>query len=203
MPRSLRALRQSHRVIYITMLISALLSLTASLVLSIDAIQLAADPNAGFACDINSVISCGTVARSWQAQLLGFPNSYLGLMAEPVVITIAVAALGGVKFPRWFMLAAQAVYTIGLVFAYWLFFQSYLVINALCPWCLLVTLSTTLVWTSLMHVNIRDNNLYLPQRVHRGLKAFVEADLDLLVVLVWLVFLVTLIVVKYGPALVA
>lgn len=198
----LRELRQSRRVIFTTMLISALLSLTASLVLSIEAVVLAANPDAAFACDINSVISCGTVARSWQAQLLGFPNAFLGLMAEPVVITIAVASLGGVRFPRWFMLSAQIVYLIGLGFAYWLFFQSYLVINALCPWCLLITLSTTLVFTSLMHVNIKDNNLYLPTKVHRGLKSFVEADLDLLVVIVWLMILTTLVVVKYGPALV-
>ena len=37
-------------------------------------------------------------------------------------------------------------------------------IGALCPWCLLVTLSTTLVFTSLTHVNIRDGNLFLPAR---------------------------------------
>ena len=45
-------------------------------------------------------------------------------MAEPVVITIAVASLAGVRFPRGFMLAAQIVYGLGFVFAYWLFFES-------------------------------------------------------------------------------
>ena len=181
------------------MLVSALLSLTASFVLSVDAIVLAADPHAALACNINAVLSCGTVGASWQASLFGFPNAFLGLIAEPVVITIAVASLGGVRFPRWFMLSAQVVYTLGLIFAYWLFFQAYFVIGALCPWCLLVTLSTTLVFTSLTHVNIRDENLYLPGGVSTAARRFVAADLDVLVVGLFLLAIVTMVVVKYAP----
>src|SRR3954454_16454376 len=116
------------------MLFSACLSLTASFVLSVDAMRLAADPGTTLSCNINAVISCGTVAASWQAHLLGFPNAFLGLVAEPVVITIAVASLGGVRFPRWFMFSAQVVYTIGVLFAYWLLYQSMFNIGALCPW---------------------------------------------------------------------
>lgn len=200
--QGLRRLRQSNGWIYGTMLFSALLSLTASFVLAIDAVKLAADPNAALACNINAVLSCGTVGTSWQASLFGFPNAFLGLVAEPVVITIAVASLGGVRFPRWFMLLAQVVYTLGLIFAYWLFFQAFFVIGALCPWCLLVTLSTTLVFTSLTHVNIRDGNLFLPERASRVARAVVAADLDALLVAVWLVAITMLVVVKYGPLMV-
>lgn len=197
----LRTVRQSNVWIFMTMMISALLSLTASFVLSVDAVRLAADPNAVLACNINRVISCGTVGNSWQASVFGFPNAFLGLIAEPVVITIAVASLAGVKFPRWFMLSAQVVYTLGLVFAYWLFFEAAYVIGALCPWCLLVTLSTTLVFTSLTHVNIRDGNLFLPPRAQRLAKAFIAADLDMLVVAVWLTAVVALVFTKYGALL--
>ncbi|HEX5334894.1 MAG TPA: vitamin K epoxide reductase family protein [Propionicimonas sp.] len=200
LPR-LRGLRQSDRWIYSTMLVSALLSLTASFVLSVDAIILAADPRAALACNINAVISCGTVGASWQASLFGFPNAFLGLIAEPVVITIAVASIGGVRFPRWFMLSAQVVYTLGLVFAYWLFFQAYFVIGALCPWCLLITLSTTLVFTSLTHVNIRDGNLYLPQGASRLARGFVRADLDALFVTLWLLGIAAMVVTKYATVL--
>lgn len=191
-------LRQSRRWIFGTMLFSALVSLTASLVLSIDAVLLAADPNAALSCNINSVISCGAVGVSWQASLLGFPNAFLGLIAEPVVITIAVASLGGVRFPRWFMFSAQVVYTIGVLFAYWLFQQSMTDIGALCPWCLLVTLSTTLVFSTLTHFNVREGNLYLPRRIERSVKRFVEADNDLFVVAAVLIVLVALVLAKYG-----
>ncbi len=200
LPR-LRGLRQSDAWIYSTMLFSALLSLTASFVLSVDAIALAADPKAALACNINSVLSCGTVGISWQAGLFGFPNAFLGLIAEPVVITIAVASLGGVRFPRWFMLSAQVVYTLGLVFAYWLFFEAFYVIGALCPWCLLVTLSTTLVFTSLTHVNIRDGNLFLPERASRAARRFVASDLDALLVAVWLLGVTALVITRYAPVL--
>lgn len=195
--------RQSDGWIFGYMLFSSLLSLTASFVLSVDAIQLAKNPHANLSCNINAVISCGTVGTTWQANLLGFPNAFLGLIAEPVVITIAVASLAKVKFPRGFMLAAQVVYTIGLLFAYWLFYQSMFHINALCPWCLLVTLSTTLVFSSLTHVNIRDNNLFLPRRVQTALASGLRMGLDALVVVLWLTFIVLSILVKYGAALFA
>ena len=195
--------RQSNGWIFGYMLFSSLISLTASFVLSVDALELARNPGADLACNINSVISCGTVGATWQANLLGFPNAYLGLIAEPVVITIAVASLAKVKFPRGFMLAAQIVYTIGLVFAYWLFYQSMFHINALCPWCLLVTLSTTLVFSSLTHVNIRDNNLFLPPRVQNALASGLRMGLDGLIVVLWLTFIVLASLLKYGAALFA
>ena len=128
-----------HIGAYVEMLISSVIGLFASLVLSIEAVTLAANPAAVLSCDFSSKISCG-------------------LIAEPVVITVAVAALGGVRFPRWFMLTAQAIYTLGFVFAWWLFYQSYFVIGALCPWCLLITVTTTLVFMSMSRVNILDGN---------------------------------------------
>jgi hypothetical protein len=143
------------------------------------------------------------VAASWQSSLLGFPNAFLGLVTEPVVITLAVAALGGVRFPRWFMLSAQVVYTVGLLLAYWLFQQAMFEIGALCPWCLLITLATTLVFFEMTYVNIRDDNLFLPQRVQSALTAFVRSDLDILLVIAWVLVLVLAVVLKYGEALFA
>ncbi|WP_449060944.1 vitamin K epoxide reductase family protein [Planomonospora algeriensis] len=199
----LHRFRHSNAWIFGTMLVSACVSLAASFVLSVDALLLAADPGTSLSCNINAVISCGTVAESWQAQLFGFPNAFLGLVAEPVVITIAVASLGGVRFPRWFMLAAQTVYTLGLVFAYWLFHQSMFVIGALCPWCLLVTVSTTLVFFTLTHVNVRDGNLPLPPRAQAAALRFIDADFDAIAVAIWILVLILAVVLKYGPALLA
>jgi len=76
-------------------------------------------------------------------------------------------------------------------------------INALCPWCLLVTLSTTLVFSSLTHVNIRDNNLFLPPRVQNALASGLRMGLDGLIVVLWLTFIVLAILLKYGAALFA
>lgn len=199
----LAQLRHNSVTVWVTMLVASVASLVASFVLSVEALTLAENPNADLGCDINAVISCGTVAASWQSQVLGFPNAFLGLMTEPVVITIAVAGLAGVRFPRWFMLAAQVVYTIGLAFAYWLFQQAMFDIGALCPWCMLITLATTLVFFEMTYVNIRDDNLYLPRRVQTALTAFIRSNLDLILVVVWLLVLVLAVVLKYGEALFA
>jgi uncharacterized membrane protein len=200
---NLNRIRHTNAWIYATMLFSSCLSLIASFVLSKEAVTLAANPNANLSCNINAVISCGTVGSAWQSHVFGFPNAFLGLIAEPVVITMAVAGLAGVRFPRRFMFAAQVVYTLGLVFAYWLFYQSMFHIGALCPWCLLVTVSTTLVFSTLTHINIRDGNLYLPPRIQSALSTGIRANLDLMVVVMWLLMLVLAILLKYGDRLFA
>ena len=148
---------RGYRKTYVAMLVSSILSLIASLVLSIDAVKLAASPSDKLSCNINAVLSCGKVASSWQSQLLGFPNSFIGLMTEPVVITVAIAGLGLVAFPRWFMRVAHVVYGLGLIFALWLLSQSFFVINALCPWCLLVTGSTITVFSTITRVVLLEN----------------------------------------------
>jgi uncharacterized membrane protein len=187
----------------VEMLVSGLIGLYASFVLSVEALVLAADSDATLGCDLSSVISCSTVALSDQASLLGFPNAFLGIAAESVVITVAVASIGGVLFPRWFMLAAQGVYTAGLVFAYWLFVQAYLVIGALCPWCLLVTITTTLVWAGLTRLNVRDGHLRIPGVDPSAARRFVESGNDWFVTAAVLVLLLAVVVLKYGPSLVA
>jgi len=148
---------RAYRKTYIAMLVSSILSLIASLVLAIDAVKLAAEPAGQLSCDINAVLSCGTVAKAWQSQLFGFPNAFIGLMTEPVVITVAIAGLGLVTFPRWFMRVAHVVYGLGLVFALWLLSQSLFVINSLCPWCLLVTGSTITVFSTITRVVLLEN----------------------------------------------
>lgn len=186
-----------HRWTYVEMLVSSLLSLVASLVLSIEAINLAKDPLAEFSCDISETISCSTVGLAWQSSLLGFPNAFLGLIAEPVVITLAVAALGGVRFPRWFMLTAQAIYFIGFAFAYWLFYEAYFVIGALCPWCLLVTVTTTLVFFSMTRVNILDNNFRLSPRVHERLSYWLRQGADTGIAVILIAILAGMVLFKY------
>jgi len=186
-----------HRGAYIEMLVSSILSLVASLVLSIDAIVLAADPDAALSCNITDTISCAKVGVSWQANLLGFPNAFLGLMAEPVVITIAVAGLAGVLFPRWFRNVAMAVYSIGLVFAYWLFFQAYFVIGALCPWCLLVTVTTTTVFASLLRVNLPDNTFGLSPRAHERALYLLRIGADIWGTVLIVTILAAMVIARY------
>ena len=192
---------RAYRKTYIAMLVSSVLSLIASLVLSIDAIKLAAQPSGQLSCNINAILSCGTVAKSWQSQLLGFPNSFIGLMTEPVVITIAIAGLSLVTFPRWFMRVAHVVYGLGLVFALWLLSQSYFVINALCPWCLLVTGSTITVFSSITRVVLLENTWNFSPERQAKIVAFLDKGWGRVIYTGAYATIIIAIIVKYGNKL--
>lgn len=179
------------------MIISGLIGLYASFVLSIEAWQLAADSAKTFACDVSSILSCSTVAQTPQARILGFPNAFLGIFFEAVVLAISVALLSGVKFARWYMACANMLYTIALFFAYWLFSQSYFVIHVLCPWCLAITVTTTLVFAGLTRINIREGVLPAPA----WLKRSVTLGYDWSFWGLLLFILIAMVVARYGVAL--
>lgn len=190
--------QRDNRWIFTSMLVGAILSLIAAFVLSVEAIQLAKNPDAQLSCSVNIVLNCATVAKHPTAEMLGFPNSFFGMMAEPVVITVAIAGLAGIRFPRKFMFAAQIVYSIGLAYALLLFGISFFIIQALCPWCLLVTLTTLLVWFAITRYNIRERNLYLSKRTDAAMQNFIKKDYDKLVMFSVIALLTVAILVKYG-----
>lgn len=196
-PRPVPPLRARY-FLFGEMLLFATLSLVASFVLSYDALLLAADPDVDLNCSINAVLDCAKVGVTWQAKVFGFPNAFLGLISEPVVMTIAVASLWRTRFPKWFMFTANAVYLLGVIFAYWLLFQSTFVIGALCPWCILVTVSTTFVFWSMTQWNILEGNLYLPPAALEKARAFVKAGWMTIVLIAWLAAVVLLEVLKWG-----
>lgn len=194
---------RDNRWIFASMLVGSVLSLWASFVLSTEAIELARNANAPLSCSINAVLNCAAVGNHPTATMFGFPNSFIGLMAEPVVITVAIAGLAGIKFPRKFMFAAQIGYTLGFIFALTLFYISFFIIQVLCPWCLLVTLTTILVWFAITRYNIRENNLYLPKNIQKTLHGLIEKNYDKLLMWGLIVTFIAAIMLKYGDALFA
>jgi uncharacterized membrane protein len=194
---------RAYRKTYWAMLVSSSLSLIASLVLSIDEIKLASNPGGKLACDINAVVSCGKVAKSWQANLLGFPNSFLGLMLEPIIITVAIAGLGLVTFPRLFMRVAHIGYGLGLLFALWLLSQSLFVIHALCPWCLLVTISTVTVFSTITRIALMENIWNISEERHQKLVDLLDRGWGRVVYTVTYAVLILAIYFKYGQELIS
>lgn len=142
-----------ERKLFIGVLVFSLLMLLGSFVITFDSFKIASNPNALLNCDFSSNISCSSVAKSPQAEVFGFPNSFLGLMFSPVLVLLAVLYLSGSKIKNWVMLVVEFLSLFSLFFALWLFFQSAFVINALCPWCLLVLGSTILMNVFLFRFN--------------------------------------------------
>lgn len=194
---------RDDRWIFASMLVGALLSLLAAFVLSVEAVELAKNPDAVLSCSVNIVLNCATVGVHPTASLFGFPNSFLGLMAEPIVITVAIAGLAGVTFRRHFMFAAQIGYTLGFIFAWYLFYVSFFIIQALCPWCLLVTLTTTMVFFAITRYNIRENNLYLSKKLSAKAHGWIKKDYDKLLMASLIVLAIVAIFIKYGEGLFA
>lgn len=194
------AMSRARKFLFGEMLFFATLSLVAAWVLSYDAILIAKNPNVDLPCSISPLLDCVKVGSTWQANIFGFPNAFFGLISEPVVMTIAVASLCGVRFPRWFMATANFFYLLGVIFAYWLLWQSTMVIGALCPWCLLVTLSTTFVFTSMTQWNILEGNLFLSKSASAMLRRFVRGGWFTVALIVWLVVVVTLELIHWLPS---
>lgn len=184
------------------LIIGGAIGLICAFIIMVEKIHLMQDPNFVPNCNLNPVISCGSVMASHQSNAFGFPNPIIGLMAFPVVITTGVIMLLGVKLKRWYMIGLQLGTIFGIGFVHWLFFQSTYRINALCPYCIAVWIVTiTTFWYVLLY-NLRLGHIKLP-----GLKKlgeFVQKHhLDIL--FIWFLIIFVLIMKHfwyyYGPKL--
>ena len=182
----------------LALLLGSGLGLLASFVLSIEALTLAKNSHAALNCDLNAAISCSAVANHWSATLLGFPNSFIGMMTLPVMVTIAVALLAGAKLPKWFMWGAQLGAVAGLLFAGWMFYMSYAEIGALCPWCLTLDAGMLLVCYGLTRYNV------LTRVVGgRRTRKFVDRGFDTFLLALVTVVIVVVILATFGRELFA
>lgn len=195
-------LTESERmIIFGTLLGGSLIGLVASAVLSYEAIVLARESTAVLSCDLNAIVSCGTVGRHASSYIFGFPNSFIGMVAMPVFITIAVAGLARTQFPRWFMKAAEGGAVVSLLFAAWMLYMSLSVIGALCPWCLTTDLGVLLIVFALIRYNASTDNLCIKGSAATRLKAVVRKNYDVVVLISVIVLVVATILAKYGSQL--
>ena len=196
--------KKTERTVFWIILVSALAALSAAFVLSLEKIHLLQNPDAILSCSINVVLNCSTVMQSWQSHVFfDIPNMYIGLMAFPVIVTVAVAGLWGAKFPKTFLVTANVGVLLGTIFSYWLFFNSLYVIQVLCPWCLIVTTSCTFMLAAFTHLNLKQDNFNFKKKVNEKIQKFLKAGFHQLVVASWLVLMVILVVVQFGEALFA
>jgi uncharacterized membrane protein len=169
-----------------------IIGLISSFIISLDKIKLLENPSFRPNCDLNPIISCGSVMASKQGSVFGFPNPWIGLVTFAMLITIGVALLAGGRFKRWFWNGLQIGAFGSLLFAIWLLFESVYRIQALCPYCLAVDVVViTLTWYLLLY-NLEAKNIVLPARL-RGVGAFMRRHhLDILILVFVLLIVVIL-----------
>lgn len=124
------------------LLLGGVFGLLAAFQLTLEKIAIIADPNYIPGCDINPVLSCGSVIVTEQAEAFGFPNPIIGLVGYTVVITMGVLLLARVALPRWIWLGLNVGALLGFGFVIWLIVQSLYVIGSLCPWCMVAWAAT-------------------------------------------------------------
>ncbi len=116
--------------------------LAASFALTVDKFKILEDPSFQPACNINPVLSCGSVMSTDQADAFGFPNSLLGVIAFTAVVGLGLLMAARVDLPRWVYGGMVLGSTLGVVGVHWLAFESLYRIGALCPWCMVVWVAT-------------------------------------------------------------
>lgn len=150
------------------LVIGGIIGVIASVMITMEKLDLLQNPAYHPACDLNPIISCGSVMQSGQSHVFGFTNTYIGLIGFPIVVTAGMAMLAGARFKRWFWLGMQVGLSLGMVFAYWLLAESIYRIRALCPYCLSVDVALTTVWWYVTLYNFYNGYLRRPA----GLKRF-------------------------------
>ncbi|MEE6140048.1 vitamin K epoxide reductase family protein [Mycobacterium sp. 050128] len=119
-------------------LIAGVIGLASSATLTVEKIDLLLNPSYVPSCNLNPILSCGSVMVTPQASLLGFPNPLLGIVAFTVVLVAGVLAVAKVSIPHWFWVSLEVGLLVGAGFVHWLIFESLYRIGALCPYCMVV-----------------------------------------------------------------
>ncbi|POX36938.1 Vitamin K epoxide reductase [Streptomyces sp. Ru73] len=154
------------------LVITGVLGLLASWIITLDEHQLLKDPNFKPACSINPIISCGSVMKSAQATVFGFPNPMAGLVCFGVVVAIGMAVLARARFRAWYWVGLNIGTLLGTVFCMWLMSQTLYVINALCLWCTLTWIVTILMfWYTTVH-NIKHHIIKVPAGLRSAVLEF-------------------------------
>ncbi|AMT94950.1 MULTISPECIES: vitamin K epoxide reductase family protein [Brevibacterium] len=118
--------------------VGGLIGLIAAVVLLVEKMTLAANPDYIPSCNVNPVLSCGSVMATPQAAAFGVPNPIIGVAGFAIVAAIGVGLLAGGRYTAWYWATIQIGVTFAVIFVHWLIYQSLYVIGALCPYCMAV-----------------------------------------------------------------
>lgn len=174
------------------LIITSVIGLLASFILTMDKIELLKNPDYNPSCNLNPVLSCGSIIGTDQAAAFGFPNPVIGLVSFSVIITIGVGILAGAKYKKWFWKGLNIGALLGFIFIHWLVYQSLYTIGALCIYCMIVW---TMTWIILWYVtlyNLDEGNIKAPKSWDKLIIFAKKHHLDIL--LTWFVIIIALII---------
>lgn len=132
--------------------VAGIIGLVASLILSYDTLSIAHNPGYVPSCNLNPVISCGSVINATGDNIFGLPYPFYGVAAFGALLTVGVTMIAGGKPNKTYWRVYLVAITLGIIGAYALLLKSVFSIHALCPFCLSVDLVTTITfWYSWLY----------------------------------------------------
>ncbi|HUD06000.1 MAG TPA: vitamin K epoxide reductase family protein [Candidatus Saccharimonadales bacterium] len=178
------------KILPVLLIICGVIGMIMAFALTYDELKLAANPNYIPSCNLNPIISCGSVMKSSQAHIFGFPNPIIGLAAFPVLLTSGVVMLSGAKLKRWYYVGLEIGAIGGIAMVTWLFFETVYHIHALCPYCMGTWIVTITSFIYITMYNLQTGNIKLGKS-KRLSNFLMRHHLDILVL--WFVIIAGLI----------
>lgn len=120
------------------LLIAGIVGAFASFQLLLGEWELAENPGASLACDVNAVLACSTFLTSWEGSILGFSNSYVGIAGFGAMALFGIYVIIKKSLPREMWTALAAAAGVGLLALLWFQYTSFISSGTLCPWCLVI-----------------------------------------------------------------
>ena len=136
------------------MVVPGAVALIAAVTLMVEKVLMLEDPTRVPSCTIDPVLACGAVMNSNQSEAFGIPNPLLGIAGFAAVVAFGAALLGAAVLPRWLWRTIQAGVTFAVAFVHWLFFQSAYRIESLCPYCMVVWVTTIVIFVYVTLYNV-------------------------------------------------
>lgn len=180
----------------------AALGLWASFALTLDKLTTLQNPDVELTCSVNEAINCSSVMKSWQAELLGFPNQLAGLVGYALFFAFGFFTTTTKKFTtRWVTILLLVGSGGAFIFSYWLLYHSIFVIESLCPWCLLSAFAATIIFFTAVVFGLFGGELSLSTKLEERIQTSDAKVLLACGAVLWFVFVVGMIFLQFGESL--
>lgn len=176
---------------------AGLIALISSAILVYERLQIYIDAGHSTVCDINALLSCGTVMRTPQAEAFGFPNPFIGLVGFSIVVTIGAAMMAGAQFKKWFWVCMDIGLAAATAFIMWLWYQTTFQINALCLFCMIVWVMTITLFVKTTVRNVSAGVIPAAQSMRESARGWSWFAISL-----WLILIFGIIVIRFFEVIV-
>lgn len=182
-------------------LAASVVGLLASLVLTLDVVRSAEDAAFTPSCNINPLLNCLSVMNSAQAEIMGVPNSLLGVVLFAVLATFSALVLMGATYKRWIWPMAQAGAIAGFIFTQYLIYVSIYVLGTICPWCFVVWHMVAVIAWGVTADNVKHRRLHIDRYAWtRRLEQWI-GRYNTVFFIAWWVVIMALLIVQFGGVL--